>query len=111
MVNHLAAVPKIVNVTFHACFLCSLDALVLLIFMYVLDITKGIRRNVKAKVVILLPFVINLAAVIIFIPELRYNHGEITNYSMGISAYTCYIMVAVYMLRTVLLLVNGSTYA
>lgn len=107
MVNHLAAVPKIVNVTFHACFLCSLDALVFLIFMYVLDITKGIRRNVKAKVVILLPFVINLAAVIIFIPELRYNHGEITNYSMGISAYTCYIMVAVYMLGTVLLLVNG----
>lgn len=38
----------------------------------------------------------------------NYRHGEITNYSMGISAYTCFIMVAVYMPGTVVLLITGS---
>ena len=37
------------------------------------------------------PLVINLAIVIIFMPQLSYLHGNITNYSMGISAYTCFI--------------------
>lgn len=40
-------------------------------------------------------------------PQLEYRPGRITNYSMGISAYTCFIMVAVYMLGTVILLVKG----
>ena len=31
-------------------------------------------------------------------------HGNITNYSMGISAYTCFIMVAVYILAAIVIL-------
>lgn len=88
-------------------FLCGLDAMVFLIFMYILDITRGIPESGKVMAWILLPFVVNIAAVIIFIPELNYRHGEITNYSMGISAYTCFIMVAVYMLGTVVLLITS----
>lgn len=106
-VNHLDTIPVIVNNILHACFLCGLDAMVFLIFMYILDITRGIPESGKVKAWILLPFVVNIAVVIIFIPELNYRHGEITNYSMGISAYTCFIMVAVYMLGTVVLLITG----
>ena len=106
-VNHLDTIPVIVNNILHAGFLCSLDVIVFLIFMYVLDITRGIPKNKKIKVLILLPFIVNIAAVIIFISKLDYRYGKITNYSMGISAYTCYIMVAVYMLGTVVLLVTG----
>lgn len=106
-VNHLAAIPAMVNTILHACFLCSLDAMVFLIFIYILDITRGIPKSRKARAVILLPFLVNLATVIAFIPELTYRHGEITNYSMGISAYACYSMVAVYMLGTVVLLFSG----
>lgn len=106
-VNHLDTIPIIINDILHTCFLCSLDAMVFLIFMYVLDITRGIPKSGKVRACILLPFVLNLATVIIFIPELDYRHGEITNYSMGISAYTCFIMVAVYMLGSVVLLVTG----
>lgn len=106
-VNHLAKIPAIANAIFHACFLCSLDAIVFLIFIYILDITRGIPKSRKTKSVLLLPFAINLVVVILFIPKLHYIHGNITNYSMGISAYTCYIMVAVYMLGTVALLVTG----
>lgn len=106
-VNHLADVPAVANAVLHACFLCSLDAMVFLIFIYVLDITRGIPKSRGARAVIILPFVINLAVVILFIPKLCYRQGEITNYSMGVSAYACYIMVAVYMLGTVALLVTG----
>lgn len=106
-VNHLDVISVIVNGILHACFLCSLDAMVFLIFMYILDITRGIPQSGKVRAWILLPFIANLAAVIIFIPEINYRHGEITNYSMGISAYTCFIMVAVYMIGSVVLLVAG----
>lgn len=106
-VNHLAKIPAIANTIFHACFLCSLDAIVFLIFMYILDITRGIPKSRKTRSVLLLPFAINLVVVILFMPKIHYIHGDITNYSMGISAYTCYIMVAVYMLGTVVLLING----
>lgn len=85
-VNHLDTIPVIVNNILHACFLCGLDAMVFLIFMYILDITRGIPESGKVMAWILLPFVVNIAVVIIFIPELNYRHGEITNYSMGISA-------------------------
>lgn len=106
-VNHLAKIPAIANTIFHACFLCSLDAIVFLIFMYILDITRGIPKSNKTRSILLLPFAINLVVVILFMPKLHYIHGDITNYSMGISAYTCYIMVAVYMLGTVVLLITG----
>lgn len=106
-VNHLDQIPAIVNAVLHACFLCSLDAILFLIFMYILDITRGIPKSDKARAAIVLPFIVNLAVVIFFIPELSYRCGEITNYSMGISAYACYIMVAVYMLGTIVLLVTG----
>ena len=69
-VNSLNKVPVLLNDIFHACFLCSLDA-------------------------------------ILFMPKITYCHGEITNYSMGNPVYTCYIMVAVYMLGSVMLLVCG----
>lgn len=106
-VNHLNQIPEIVNAVLHSCFLCSLDAILFLIFMYILDITRGILKSGKARAAIVLPFIVNLAVVIFFIPELSYRRGEITNYSMGISAYACYIMVAVYMLGTIVLLVTG----
>lgn len=106
-VNHLAEIPKIVNMVLHVCFLCSLDAIVFFIFLYALDITRGIPSSRWKRAIIWIPFIINLVVVILFIPELSYRHGTITNYSMGISAYTCFIMVAVYMLGTVALLVTG----
>ena len=106
-VNRLNKVPVLLNDIFHACFLCSLDAIVFLIFLYIMDITRGLPNKRKARIFISLPFAVNMAAVILFMPKITYCHGEITNYSMGIPVYTCYIMVAVYMLGSVMLLVFG----
>ena len=41
-VNRLDQIPDFVNRVLHACFLCSLDAVVFFMFLYLLDITKGI---------------------------------------------------------------------
>ena len=106
-VNRLNKVPALLNDIFHICFLCSLDAIVFLIFLYILDITRGVPKKRKARIFISLPFAVSMAAVILFMPKITYCHGEITNYSMGISVYTCYIMVAVYMLGSVILLICG----
>lgn len=107
IVNHINQVPAIVNAVFHACFLCSLDAIVFLIFLYILDITRGLPANRKMRMIMSLPFAVNMVVVILFIPKIIYHHGDITNYSMGISVYTCYIMVAVYMLGSIVLLISG----
>lgn len=106
-VNHINQVPVIVNAVFHACFLCSLDAIVFLIFLYILDITRGLPANRKMRMIMSLPFAVNMVIVILFIPKIIYRHGDITNYSMGISVYTCYFMVAVYMLGSIVLLISG----
>lgn len=103
-VNHLETIPGIANRLLHMFFLCSLDTIVFFMFLYILEITGGIPLSKRIRGMILLPFIINLAIVICCIPELRYIQGEITNYSMGISAYTCFIMVAVYMLATLVIL-------
>ena len=82
-VNRLNKVPVLLNDIFHACFLCSLDAIVFLIFLYIMDITRGLPKKRKARIIISLPFAVNMAAVILFMPKITYCHGEITNYSMG----------------------------
>ena len=106
-VNRLGQISGLANGIFHACFLCSLDAIVFLIFLYILDITRGLPKKIKTGILISVPFVVNMAVVILFMPKITYRYGEITNYSMGIPVYACYIMVAVYMLASVMLLVFG----
>ena len=104
-VNHLDTVPDIVNRLLHMCFLCSLDTIVFLMFLYICDVTRGILHTRKNRILLILPLLLNLAVVIVFMPRLEYRGGDITNYSMGISAYTCFIMVAVYMLATMVILI------
>lgn len=106
-VNHLEQIPGLVNAIFHACFLCSLDAMVFLIFLYILELVMGIPEEKTKRIVLVLPFIGNIVVVLLFMPQLYYCKGEITNYSMGIPAYTCYIMVAVYMMATIAVLIHG----
>ena len=103
-VNHLDQVPAVVNAVLHMFFLCSLDASVFLLYLYVLDITRGIPQNRKNRFWLGLPFLLDMIVVVLFMPQLEYRKGEITNYSMGISAYTCFVMVAVYMAATLRIL-------
>ena len=54
-VNHLDSVPAVVNMVLHMCFLCSLDIMMFLMFLYLLDITRGIPKNRKKRILLMAP--------------------------------------------------------
>lgn len=106
-VNHLEQVPKWLNDLFHLCFLCSLNIIVFLMFLYITDITRGISKQIKYRILLSAPLCMNILTVIVFMPKLTYRYGEITNYSMGVSVYICFTMITLYMLATVIILLTS----
>ena len=100
-VNHLDTVNETLNRILHGLFLSSVDAVIFIQFLYILDETEGMDRQRGSRKLLFLPFAVNILLVFLFLPELEYRHGRISNYSMGISAYTCYVMAAIYILLTI----------
>ena len=100
-VNNPDKINYTLNLIMHMFFLISLDVMMFLVFVYILQITKGFPKNKKFWYLILAPLIINLIIVIVFLPELSFIHGKVTNYSMGISAYTCFFMVIIYIAMSV----------
>lgn len=109
-VNHLDTVPPFLNMMFHLFFLLGLDALVFLVFLYMLLLTSEFPRTKWKRAVICVPFVINVLVVIIHIFDLEYRQGKVTNYSMGTSAYTCFGMIAIYLLLSMGTMVKNWRY-
>lgn len=95
-VNHLDLVNPILNMILHALFLIGLDSVVFGYFLYMLYITGVFPKSRKKRVAIFLPFLVSVVVVVLNIGNLEYREGVVTNYSMGISAYTCFAMVAIY---------------
>lgn len=97
-VNHIKEVGKTCNMLLHLCFLVGLDTFIFGVYMYMLSITKGTPKSRERRILTVIPYIINIAVVIITIPELEYRQGTITNYSMGWSAYTCFAMAIIYII-------------
>lgn len=95
-VNHLKSVNEIVNRILHLCFLISLDLFIFLLFIYMISITIGLPKKTGKIILVYSPFVINVIIVVMNIQNLEYFEGEVSNYSMGMSAYTCFIMAGIY---------------
>ncbi|HKM28967.1 MAG TPA: HD domain-containing phosphohydrolase [Anaerovoracaceae bacterium] len=108
-VNHLDTVDSLFNMIAHMFFLITIDALVFLLFIYICSISQGGPKG-RYKLLVYSPFLINIIIVVAYIDELEYRIGEHSNYSMGVSAYTCFIMVAVYLLFTIFILVSRWDY-
>lgn len=106
-VNHLDTVNDTLNRVFHAIFLGSLDAVIFSFFMYMLYITGAFPKSKRLKTLIYLPVVINILVVVLSINSLEFRKGELSNYSMGWTAYTCFIMAGVYQLLTVIFCIRG----
>lgn len=100
-VNNRDIVNPVLNTVLHALFLISLDTVIFGLFLYMLHVTGSYPKRKISKLQINIPYVINIAVVLINIGSLEYVDGETTSYSMGISAYTCFIMAAVYILLTI----------
>lgn len=99
-VNHREAIPTVVNDILHALFLLSIDLVIFALFLYMLHITGTFPESRRGKMLICLPFAINAVVVVCNIHTLEYIDGAYTDYSMGVSAYTCFIMAAVYIVLT-----------
>ncbi|MGN0806516.1 MAG: HD-GYP domain-containing protein [Candidatus Coproplasma sp.] len=100
-VNSLDTVHSVVNLILHLCFLISLDVFIFTIFVYILSISEGLPDKKRWFALIVLPLIANVAVVAAFIPRLEYRTGNITNYSMGVSVYACFVMAAVYIIMSV----------
>ncbi len=94
-VNHLEVVPEWVNLLLHGLFFVSMDCVTILIFLYMMKQTIGID-NIKILVGCLIPGIVSLLVILLFLNELEYVHGKMTNYSMGISVVVCYATVFIY---------------
>ena len=68
-----------------------------------LSITSGFPKKKSGIWLLCSPFVVNILVVIVNIPTLKYYEGEISNYSMGISVYTCFAMVGIYVLLSLII--------
>ncbi|MDD7404160.1 MAG: hypothetical protein SO170_10580 [Butyribacter sp.] len=97
-VNNLYSINSTVNMICHMIFLVGIDLYIFYLFLYMVSITTKIMENKRIRRLLYIPFVINILIVVINMPELEYRDGDISNYSMGISAYTCFIMAGVYIL-------------
>lgn len=99
-VNRVSVVPLWLNNLLHMCFLLSLDTFVFVMFRYLMEATESVPGKKRDRIIYLIPFAVNIGIVVLFITKLEYRRGEVTWYSMGISAYTCFAMVIVYMLAS-----------
>lgn len=99
-VNYLSS-DSVVNTLLHGLFLCSLDSVIFALFLYMLKITGIYPKKKLGKMLVFMPFVINIFIVVLNINSLEYIHGKVTNYSMGISAYTCFVMAAIYTIMSI----------
>lgn len=95
---------------FHALFLSSLDAVIFVFFLYMLHITGAFPKKKSVQGLIFLPFILNIIIVFCYSSSLEYIEGEYTNYSMGVSVYTCYIMAAVYTIMSVIIFIKRWNY-
>ena len=102
-VNHLDTVNEMVNRVLHLFFLLSLDSFIFWLFIYMISITTGLPKRKSRIALLYSPFLVNVVLVVVNIPTLKYYEGELSNYSMGLSAYTCFVMAGVYILLSLVI--------
>lgn len=105
-VNHLDVVNITLNRILHMLFLLCLDTVIYMMFGYMVKMTGALPKRKAHRLLLHLPYVINAMIVILNIGNLEFREGEYTNYSMGVSAYTCFIMVGIYILFTFIVFVK-----
>ncbi len=109
-VNHLDSVPRALNLVLHLVFLLSLDTLIFYMFHYMLSFTEYSHPPLFGRIFVWLPFAVNVLVLVVNIRNLEFRTGTVTNYSMGVSVYTCYATAAVYFLAMLAVFFRRSKY-
>lgn len=109
-VNNLETVNLVWNKIFHMFFLISIDAVIYMLFGYMLKTTGGAPQKRGIRALLHIPYLINVVLVVININTLEFREGNYSNYSMGNSAYTCFAMVGIYVLFTLIVFFRRWNY-
>lgn len=96
-VNHLDTVPVVVNNSLHLVYLWIIDRCLLDVFLYVATMLEVPITTNRWKRLAFLPHYIGSLVMLLAIPGIEYVEGTISNYSMGISVITCYLLVIYYL--------------
>ena len=104
-VNHLDVVNPILNKILHMLYLISLDTIIYITFGFFLKSVGGTIQK-KTKVLLSIPYIIFVLIVVLNIGSLEFKQGKYANYSMGISAYTCFATVIIYLLFMIFVIVK-----
>lgn len=99
-VNHLECVNNALNLVLHLCFMISASTMVFLTFLYILHITDSYPKSALKWILICLPYATSLVILFTTFYFLKFVHGKATNYSMGFSAYTCFVGSFLYFIFT-----------
>ena len=99
-VNHQDIVPPMLNRLLHLLFLISLDSIVFLLFLYFLVSTEGLPKRKHDRFFLFAPYAASIAMVVLNIGSLEYRTGRLSDYSMGVSVYACFIMVGISIILT-----------
>ena len=109
-VNNLENVNEIWNKIFHLLFLVGIDTVIYLLFGYMLRTTGVIPSKGRKRLLFHMPFYINVLIVVSTIGKLEFRTGRYSNYSMGIAAYTCFAMVGIYILLSLIVFFRRWNY-
>ena len=109
-VNQLAYVDPALNRFLHMIFLIGLDTVVYMLFGYMLKTTGALPVTRWQRLWLHIPYLINIMLVVVNIASLEFREGKYTNYSMGISAYTCFAVVGIYIALTLVVFFKRWNY-
>jgi len=109
-VNYPEIVHPVLNKGLHLVFLIGIDAVVYMMSGYMLRITGALPENCGKRFLLHVPYFLNILIVVLNIGSLEFREGTYTNYSMGVSAYTCFAMVGIYVLFTLVVFFQRWNY-
>lgn len=101
-VNYSDRINPVWNKLIHMFFLIGIDTTVYMMFGYMLKMTGVFPVKKWKKIILHVPYIANIIIVIANIKSLEFREGTYSDYSMGVSAYTCFAMVGIYFLLTLI---------
>ncbi|MGN0072462.1 MAG: HD-GYP domain-containing protein [Coriobacteriales bacterium] len=95
-VNHMDVVPAALNLGLHGAFFISMVIVLIIAFLYMVELTNGIPSSRAKRALLLAPGALSIFLIVVFLPQLYYIQGSITWYSMGVSVIAAYASVIVH---------------
>lgn len=109
-VNYADMVNPVLNKILHLLFFLSVESIVYLLYVYMLWITDSYPSKKRNLLLVHGPYVFSVILMIVSLPNLQFLKGEYTYYSMGVSVYSCYVMVAVYFILSLSVYIRKWNY-